>query len=69
LKDGHISFSTEQDERIEFHHIYQPALVASKMYAIRDMNMVKDEADDESDAYDEDHAIDDDKFKVLVETL
>ncbi len=69
LKDGHISFATEQDERIEFRHIYQPALVASKMYSIRDMQLVQEDADSVEEAYDETSEIDDDKFKVLVETL
>jgi hypothetical protein len=70
LKDGHITIATEQDELIDFRHVYQPSSVAKDLYYIRDMSRTP--------THEKLHpvieeiptaSIDDEKFKVLVETL
>jgi hypothetical protein len=38
FKDGHISIATEQDEVIQFRHVYQASRVAGDIYSIRDMH-------------------------------
>jgi hypothetical protein len=59
--------ATEQDDLIEFHHVYQASDVVRVLYGIRDAVVVE-----EQPAYHEpeNHEFaDDDKFKILVETL
>ena len=69
FKDGHITIATEQDETIEFRHVYKPSRIAKDMYYIRDMIHMWSHAPAQPVHEVMDHNIDDDKFKVLVETL
>jgi hypothetical protein len=67
LKDSHIIIATEQNDLIEFHHVYQASEVVRVLYSVRDANVT-----DEPQQYEpEQHELstDDDKFKILVETL
>ncbi len=68
LKDSHIIIATEQDELLEFHHVYKAAYVVKDMYEIRDRHMYP-EQHVESEEEEPVASIDDEKFKVLVETL
>ena len=70
FKDWHVSIATEQDEIIEFRHVYQASRVASDIYSIRDMHKawISSHAQQIPVEAPESH-VDDEKFKVLVETL
>lgn len=69
FKDWHISIATEQDEVIEFRHVYQASRVASEIYTIRDMHKLWSENHVQHVPIAEESHVDDEKFKVLVETL
>lgn len=69
FKDWHITIATEQDETIEFRHVYQPTLVAKKLYHICDMVKAWLHEPVRHHHEPEKQNIDDEKFKVLVETL
>ena len=70
FKDWHISIATEQDEVIQFRHVYQPARVAGDIYSIRDKHKswFAPQIEQAPIETHESH-VDDEKFKVLVETL
>ena len=69
-KDSHVFIATEQDDLIEFHHVYQADEVVWNLYDIRNeytTNLYEPEPEHQHD-----HGLsttDDEKFKVLVETL
>lgn len=69
LKEWHITIATEQDDLIDFHHVYQPSRVAKDMYYIRDMVRVWVHEKAHHTHEIPVQNIDDEKFKVLVETL
>ena len=70
FKDWHVSIATEQDEVIEFRHVYQASKVASDIYSIRDMHKSwLHSSIQEAPIENYWHHVDDEKFKVLVETL
>lgn len=71
LKDWHITIATEQDDLITFHHVHYPMRVAKDMYHIRDMvkSGINESILTPSKPDIDHHGIDDEKFKVLVETL
>lgn len=69
LKEWHITIATEQDEVIDFNHVYQPSRVAKDMYYIRDMVRVWVHEKSHHTHEIPVQNIDDEKFKVLVETL
>jgi hypothetical protein len=59
--------ATEQDELLEFHHVYKASQVVKDMYEIRDHHLYPDS--DPEPVEEAEANIDDEKFKVLVETL
>jgi hypothetical protein len=63
-----VTIATEQDELIEFRHVYQASRVAKEIYYIRDIHKSPHATPIDIDKITEPH-IDDEKFKVLVETL
>lgn len=67
MRDAHILIATEQDDLIEFHHVYKATDVVRKLYAIRD-HATHDE-DELPEIAEQDIDVQDDKFKILVETL
>ncbi len=66
IKDSTIFISTKQDEVIEFDHVFKADQIAKKMYDLRDDSLFQE--DDEDEPINND-GHDDQKFKVLVETL
>lgn len=65
LKDSTMLISTKQDEIIEFDDVFNADQVAKKMYELRDDSLFQEDEDDEPIS----GVQDDEKFKVLVETL
>lgn len=68
-KDSHISIATEQDDRIDFHHVYEADRIVQKMYHLRDNKIYNTMDDDQEEIQPKDSIADETKFKVLVETL
>ncbi len=72
-KDSHVFIATEQDDLIEFHHVYQADRVIGNLYDIRDTYTAHQHEhvwhEHEDTAHIWLHTTDDEKFKVLVETL
>lgn len=69
FKDWHITIATEQDEVIEFRHVYQASRVASDIYYIKDMHKTSESVVHHVPVETPETHVDDEKFKVLVETL
>jgi flagellar biosynthesis regulator FlbT len=67
ISDAHIMIATEQDDLIEFHHVYKATDVISTLYRIRDHQTRDDE--DVPSLPEQESGIHDDTFKILVETL
>lgn len=67
ISDAHILIATEQDDIIEFHHVYKAAEVVSNLYRIRSHAVHED--DDLPPVSSQEIDVDDTKFKILVETL
>lgn len=67
MKDATVLIATEQDERIVFDNVWRADEVARKMYLLRDAFLFK--WDDDESEHEELRLADDEKFKVLVETL
>jgi hypothetical protein len=66
-KDGHILIATEQDDLLEFNHVYNASTVVRDMYMIRDQHKMPSQEEVSND--DESIWTNDEKFKILVETL
>lgn len=68
-KDSNITIATEQDDMIAFDHVYQADQVVRNLYDIRS-EYTHPELEEDTEQYDDEgNTTDDEKFKILVETL
>ena len=68
-RDEHIYIATEQDDLIEFNHVYNASIVVRDMYDIRDSHRIVHNEEVEINQEHSGIGSDDEKFKILVETL